>query len=249
MKVVFHLVLLLVGLMASPRGLAASDTETAFDAANKLYAQSKFTEAAAAYRQVIEAGTVSAALYFNLGNAYFKSSQIGRAVAAYQQASALAPRDPDIRANLQFARNQVPGPTVRAGALPRALGKLSLNEWAVLGAFAWCATFALLALRQLKPALKPVLRSWTWLAAAGTFLFAAVTTVAFTTNPVRHLVVVTANDTAVRSSPFDESPAAFTVNDGAELRVTDQKNGWLQVTDGARRFGWLKQTAVVSPQI
>ncbi len=247
MKTAFHLALLFGLLAGAARGLAANNGETAFDAANKLYAQGKFTEAAAAYQQLIEAGTVSAALYFNLGNAQFKSSRIGRAVAAYQQAAALSPRDPDIRANLQFARNQVPGPTVRAGVLPRALGKLSLNEWTVLGAITLWATFVLLGLRQFKPALQPVLRTWVWLAAGGTCLFAVVIAVAFTTNPARHLVIVTANDTAVRSSPFDESPSVFAVNDGAELRVTDHKNGWLQVTDDARRFGWLKRDAVVSP--
>lgn len=249
MRTVFHIVLLLALIAGTARAFAANDTETAFDAANKLYAQSKFTEAAAAYQKLIEAGPVSAALYFNLGNAHFKSSQIGRAVAAYQQASALAPRDPDIRANLQFARNQVQGPTVRAGVLPRALRKLSLNEWAVLCAVALWATFALLAVRQFKPALKPVLRTWTWLAAAGTFLLAVITAAAFTTNPARHMVVVTSNDTAVRSSPFDESPSVFAVNDGAELRVTDRKDGWLQITDDTHRFGWLKRDAVVSPQI
>ena len=249
MKTVFYLALLLALFAEATRGLAASDTETAFDAANKLYAQNKFTEAAAAYQKLIEAGTVSPALYFNLGNAHFKSGQIGRAVAAYQQASVLAPRDPDIRANVQFARNQVQGPTVRAGVLPRALRKLSLNEWAVLCAIALWATFALLALRQFKPALKPVLNTWTWLAAAATFSLSVVTAAAFTTNPARHMVVVTSNDTAVRSSPFDESPSVFAVNDGAELRVIDRKNGWLQVTDDARRFGWLKRDAVVSPQI
>ena len=49
----------------------------------------------------------------NLGNAYFKSGQLGKAIAAYREAEQMSPRDPDVRANLRFARNQVQGPTLR----------------------------------------------------------------------------------------------------------------------------------------
>ena len=75
-----------------------------FDTANKLYEEGKFAEAAAAYESLVQSRQVSAALYFNLGNAWFKSGQIGRAIAAYRQAEQMTPRDPDLRANLQFAR-------------------------------------------------------------------------------------------------------------------------------------------------
>src|SRR5262245_57940734 len=88
----------------------AASIDTQFDAANKLYAQSKFTDAAAAYEKIVAGGSASAALYFNLGNAYFKVNQLGRAIAAYRQAEELSPRDPDVRANAQFARNRVQGP-------------------------------------------------------------------------------------------------------------------------------------------
>jgi tetratricopeptide (TPR) repeat protein len=220
--------------------------ETDLDAANKLYAQNKFAEAATAVEKLIQGGSVSPALYFKLGNAHFKSGQIGRAVAAYQQAAVLSPRDPDIRANLQFARNQVQGPTVRPGFFQRALGTLSLNEWTWLGVASLWITFGLLILRQLKPNLTPALRIWILLAALTTLALGAGTGAALAVNPAGHIVVVTTRETTVRNSPFEESPAVFTVNDGAELRVVDHKNDWVQVMDGAKRFGWLKREVVFS---
>src|SRR6266511_3325281 len=97
-------------LWTSCPGLArAGDVSAAFEQANKYYEQSNFTEAAAAYARMIDGGHVSPALYFNLGNALFKSGQIGRAIFNYRLAQLLAPRDPDVRANLRFARNQVEG--------------------------------------------------------------------------------------------------------------------------------------------
>ena len=224
---------------------AATDAETGFDSANRLYEQGKFADAATAYQKLIQAGSLSPALYFNLGNACFKSGQIGRAVAAYRQAEKLTPRDPDIRANLQFAQNQVQGPTFRARFWQRGLGTVSLNEWTVLTAAAVWLTFGLLIARQSKPALGNSLRVWTWLASATTLTLGVCLMLAFTQNPTRHTAIVTTSEATVRNGPFDESPTAFTAHDGAELRVLDQKNDWLQVTDGTRRIGWLKRNATL----
>src|SRR5207249_8839840 len=118
---------------------------------NKLYEQGKHSEAAANYEKLIQTGWVSAALYFNLGNALFKSGQIGRAIAAYRQAEQLAPRDPDVRANLQFARNQAQGPTLSPSRWQHGLGKLTLNEWTLLASGAVWLWFLLLAASQWRP--------------------------------------------------------------------------------------------------
>ncbi len=93
-------------LALCPSRVMADDFSAAFQSANKLYEENKFAEAASAYQKLVESGKASSALFFNLGNALFKAGQIGRAIVAYREAEQLAPRDPDVRANLQFARNQ-----------------------------------------------------------------------------------------------------------------------------------------------
>jgi tetratricopeptide (TPR) repeat protein len=75
-----------------------------FSAANKLYAEGKFTASAAAYEKILQSDAVSPALWFNDGNAEFKSGHIGEAIVAYRRAELLAPRDADVRANLDFVR-------------------------------------------------------------------------------------------------------------------------------------------------
>lgn len=222
----------------------ATPQEEQFNAGNKLFAQGKFNEAAAAYEKLVQAGSVSPALYFNLGNACFKSGQIGRAIEAYRRAEDLAPRDPDVRANLRFARNQVQGPTLRVGLIERSLGTFSLNEWATLAAVAFWITLGLFAAGQFKPQLAGALKTWTLLASATTVLLGVTLALAVDAKLGTQTVVVTAHDTSARTSPFDESPGAFTVNDGAELRVLDEKDAWLQVGDGLRRTGWVKREAV-----
>lgn len=225
--------------------LPAEDSSAAFDAANRLYAQNKFSEAAAGYEQLLTSGSISPALYFNLGNARFKSGEIGRAIMAYRQAETLTPRDPDVRANLKFARAQVTGPTLRASFLQQTLGTLSLNEWTGSSTVALWVTFSLLAWRQIRPSFAPALRNWTLLAATVALTLCVATALAFWQNPARDSVIVSAREATIRNGPFEESPSAFTANDGAEFLLLDRKDDWLQVTDGTRRIGWLKRDAVI----
>ncbi len=231
-----------------PTDAAGSDVSQAFDTANKLYEQGKFAEAAAAYERLLQGGPSSPALFFNWGNAQFKAGQTGRAIAAYRQAADVLPRDPDLRTNLKFAREQVAGPTLRPRWWERALGTLSLNEWSRLSAAAFWLWLGLLALRQARPALRRALRGWTLAAALVALLLGALLAYNLRVRLAEQTAIVVARDVPVRNGPFEESPTAFTVQDGAEMRVLDRKNDWLQVTTGARRIGWVaRQHVLVTP--
>ena len=232
--------------LASSAWAVTSPAAAEFDAANNLYAQGKFNQAADAYEKIVKSGQVSAAVYFNLGNAWFKSGQMGRALEAYRQAERIAPRDPDVRANLQFTRNQVQGPSLSPTRAQRWLGRLTLNEWTWLAGVVVWVWFALLTVPQLQPKLKPALKCWvlaTGLAAAG--LCACLGTAWYGNAHARSAIVII-REATVRTSPLEESQPAFTVRDGAELRVLDQKDEWLQVTVDSGRIGWVRKDQVVS---
>ena len=55
----------------------AADISVEFNSANKLYAEGKFAEAANTYEKILQSKKVSPALYFNYGNAEFKSGNFG----------------------------------------------------------------------------------------------------------------------------------------------------------------------------
>ena len=247
MKRILLLLVLLLPLFAwgdSPSIISVSP-DAQFDAANKLYAQGKFAEAVAEYNKLVQTGSSSSALYFNLGNAYFKSGQTGRAIAAYRQAEEMSPRDPDVRANLQFARNLVQGPKIGAGRIQRWLGTLSTVEWVALSTIGVWITLGLLIVCLIKPTLKPALRSWIWLTIGTTLAIFACARTAVSLNASHRIAIVAVNEAIVRNGPFDESPSAFTAHNGAELRVLDHKDNWLQVSDGKTRVGWLKTEALL----
>lgn len=235
------LLLFAVPALAANEGLSAAD----FEMANRLYGQGKFTEAAAAYEKLLLSGQTSAAVYFNLGNAWFKSGRVGRALTAYREAEQLTPRDPDIRANLQFARNQVPGPTLKLDRWQRWLSRLTLNEWTLLAAGGVWLWFLLLTLLQLRPTLRPALRIYLLPLGISAALLCLGLAAALYQGRATRVAIVIAPEVVVRISPLEESPTAFTAHDGAELRVLDQKDEWVQVNADPRRLGWLHRDQVL----
>jgi tetratricopeptide (TPR) repeat protein len=222
----------------------AADVATDFSGANELYAKGKFAEAATAYEKILQAGPTSPALLFNCGNAEFKSGHLGKAIAAYRQAELISPRDAELRANLAFVRNQVQGAALHENRWQNWIGSLTLNEGTLLAAVFFWALFALLAVRQIRPALAPKLRSATQLAVVAAIFSGAVLALQAANHFNAAVAVVTSAETTARSGPFDEAQSAFTAHDGAELQVLDRHDDWVQVANGAGKIGWLSRKQV-----
>jgi tetratricopeptide (TPR) repeat protein len=218
---------------------------SAFDDANRLYYEGKFSDAAAAYEKLIHSDMATPALYFNLGNAWFKSGQIGRAISAYKQAERYTPRDPDLRANLQFARNQTQGPSLKLNPAQRSLTRLTLNEWTLLAAGSIWVLLLLLSVTQWRPAWNRTLRGflalWVFVSVVLCGCFAA----ALSQDISNQSGVVVAAQAVVRNGPLEESKNAFTLQDGSEVRVLDRKDDWLLITTDPQRTGWLRKDHVL----
>jgi tetratricopeptide (TPR) repeat protein len=226
----------------------AADVATDFSTANELYAKGKFADAANAYETILQTGAQSTALLFNDANAEFKAGHLGKAIAAYRRAEQLAPRDAELRANLAFVRNQVQGATTQERFWQNWFSTLTLNEGAVLTAVLFWLTFGLFAARQIRPALVPKLKGVTRILALLTLGSATVLGVQAANHFSSATAVVLADNATARSGPFDDAQSAFTVRDGAELSVLDQREGWAQVADGTGKSGWLStKQAMVLP--
>ncbi len=186
-------------------------------------------------------------LYFNLGNAWFKSGQIGRAIAAYRQAEQITPARP------RFARQPPvrPQPDAQPDAVAHPLAALARPADAQRMDTAGCGRALALAAAAGDPAMAARPQAGApgvcpFPGRARGALCACVAAALRETRFVRTAIVVTGEAT-VRYGPLAESPAAFTVHDGAELRVLDQKDEWLQVSAGPRRIGWLRRDQTLLP--
>ena len=87
----------------------------------------------------------------------------------------------------------------------------------------------LLTTMQWRPVLKPALGSYALWGGIVAALVCALCVADFYFWRVAQRVIVTATETSARQAPLEESQIAFTLHDGAELAVIDQKDQWLQV--------------------
>jgi len=76
-----------------------------FDKGLAAYNKGEYLQALDIFKGISDSGYVSSELLFNMGDCYYKTGQKGLAVASYLRAQKLAPRNDDIRANLNFVRN------------------------------------------------------------------------------------------------------------------------------------------------
>lgn len=228
-------VLLLIALGCN----AATNT---FDEANRLYEQGQFAEAAATYEKMAGAGTATVNLWFNLGNANYKSGQVGRAIAAYRMAERITPRDAALRANLQFVRGKVyADERAHVPLWKRTIRLVTLNEWTVLTMALLWAFFSVLACSAFTG------RRYT--KTGVTFLLLSILSGAGTTAAWQDFreteAVVVAREATVLRGPVEVSPSVFELRDGAELAVLGAKNEFLEIRDAENRTGWIRRDEVI----
>ena len=225
---------------------ALSSTEQSFDTANRFYESGKFSEALQAYEDLVKAGLDSPALFFNLGNAAFRSGQLGKSIAAFRESERRNPRDSDLRANLDFARRSFTDNTTPP---PRKWldwnRRLTLNEWSIVtSALMWIWVLVNIGF-QFKPELKMKWGGFSKLTLVCLIFTAASSGLAYHISRPGTEGVIATTTAAVRYGPFSESQSNISLRDGCEVLVIDTKEDWIQIRDGANRTGWLPKEQIV----
>ena len=214
----------------------------AMEAANRLYQVGNYHEAGRVYEQIIAQGVQDSTVYFNLGNAYYRQGDLGRAIVNYQRAALLNPRDADIQANLDLTREQagivlglenalanVPGPL---GMLPDLTGNwLTLNETAVLALTFWfLAGLFLLGWRLMEPGKG---RSAFRVAAVLVLFILLLTGLSLGTRIYTEQTlpggVVIAPSVAISTEPGEQFITEYTLQNGTEVSVAETNGNWARL--------------------
>jgi len=81
---------------------SAAEKCEGIEAGTKAYNENDFEQAIDEWRTCVDEGIVNADLYYNLGNAYYRSGKLGFAIFYYKSALRLHPSDDDIQPLLQM---------------------------------------------------------------------------------------------------------------------------------------------------
>src|SRR6266542_876344 len=118
----------------------SAQADADFAKANRDFAQGDFKEAISGYEALIRDGQWTANVFYDLGNAYFRAGDFGRAILNYERALALAQHHPEATANLQIARDEARALELQQGWPERHLQFASVNQYCIAAAIAfWLA--------------------------------------------------------------------------------------------------------------
>jgi tetratricopeptide (TPR) repeat protein len=219
---------------------AFGQSDPEFAKANQEYAQGNFKEAINNYEAVVRAGHWNANLFYDLGNAYFRTHDFGRAILNYERALALDNHHPEATANLQIARDESRAPELQPTKTERYLQFASVNQYTIVAAVAfWLGIFGIVALIFARRRSAAVL-SLSILC----LLVCAMAVWAIHTldngSEGRGLAIVTGNDVQARLATADTANSVLALPPGSEIKILSTRGDWMYAALPNDLRGWIQ---------
>lgn len=220
--------------------------------ADSAYIRGQYQQAIKDYEMLLKQGA-SADLYYNLGNAYYRSENITRAVLNYERALLLSPGDRDVRFNLQIARAKTIDKIVPESELFFFTWYRSLVSLMSVDAWAWTALIALALLIVLL--LVYLFSDLIWLRKVGFFggfvlliLFALSNLFAWQQKQdllFRKGAIVISPSVTVKSTPAKNGTDLFILHEGTKVSITDgTMKGWMGIRIADGKEGWIESNMI-----
>ncbi|MEP6808844.1 MAG: tetratricopeptide repeat protein [Chthoniobacterales bacterium] len=221
--------------------VSALHAETADNVAqaNQEYQAEHFPEAAALYQKAIDAGTRNAAVFYDLGNAWFRAGDAGQAILNYERALALRPQHPEARANLHVARDKARALELRPQWWDEFIARITPNQFSIAAASVfWVLAFAVAAW-LFAPRRAPLLLALALLSALVLGSLVAGLYALETGNNGRDLAIVIAAKTEARVATADSAGSVLVLPPGSEIRILSTRGDWIYAALPNDLRGWL----------
>src|SRR6266404_2347581 len=216
---------------------AQSDAE--FTKANQEYAQGHFKEAVDQYEALARSGQWSANLFYDLGNAYFRTGDFGRAILNYERALALEQHHPEAAANLQIARDEARGLEMQQTSVERYLQFASLDQYSIAAAIAfWLGAFCTVVLIFAR-------RRSARLIALSILSFSVCALAILATYEIdngskgRALAIITGNNVQARLATADTANSILALPPGSEIKILSIRGDWIYAALPNDLRGWI----------
>ena len=234
--VVLFALLVLPAAQAAPNQ-GSSQTSELFAEANTAFAAGQFKSAIQQYQAVVQSGEWSANLFYDLGNAYFRDSDFGRAILNYERALQLDRNHPEADANLRIARDQTHALELAPSALEKYLNFGSTKSFTILAAILFWGTIILLILRR---------RKLLWMLVGLLLIVGCVLAVYKLENGTRGqaIAVVVADNAEARVATADSAKSVLALPPGSEVVILQERGDWSYAALPNDQRGWITTQAV-----
>ncbi|WP_457552159.1 BatD family protein [Desulfobacula sp.] len=225
-----------------PQRAVASPAATFMSGIEK-YKQGDFKQAAITFEALAKSDIKNPYLFYNIANAYLKAKDIGHAILWYERAKILAPNDPDLKFNLEYANTLVKDKKEDVMNImdvlffwDKLIPEKTIQIAAIFFSFLFFAWAAKRGVKQQK------IFSGTGIFLCALFVLVTVITgVNYYNQAVRQTAVILQEEVAVRSGMADTSTKLFSLHCGSKVSVKETKNGYLKILFSKGKVGWVKE--------
>ena len=244
-KIIFFVLILL-------SHFAFSDNKALIEKANSAYTSKKYEEAADLYKQVLKNNYESWEVYYNLGNASFKSNEIPSAILNYEKALKLNPGNDDIVFNLKIANTKIADKFEQMPVLfykrwwNNICNFFSADGWGIVTILFFLFFLFLLSVYFFSKNI--VVRKFSFYTCIVFFLFSLI---AFALGFKQYSMlknesqaIVFTPTLTVKGGPDESNSDLFVIHEGTKVRIIDKVNKWyrIQIADG--NDGWIPSDKV-----
>jgi tetratricopeptide (TPR) repeat protein len=252
MKLSHKIILYILLLIPVCESFAQYSPEEKFNKATDFYSAGKYKEALDEWLSVYSSGIRSSTLQYNIGNAYFKTSNIPGAILFYERALLLKPADEDIQYNLKIARTLIVDKFIEIPDLffVKWFNFLSLtlsaNNWAKISIVTFILSLCALSLYIYTSRYRFKVAGF-WLSIL--FLFLSITTVSFS---LRNKKLINDNPDAIilnplingKSSPDNSGTDLFLIHEGTKVTIEDSVGSWYEIRLSDGNKGWIQANSL-----
>lgn len=247
-------IILLAILLGSAVGADAQNPQIdkLWEDANKAYTDANYEDAVRNYNAIHEQGYSGYKLYYNLGNAYFKSNQIGKAILFYNRALLLKPTDRDAAYNLEIANAQVRDKIeeIPEFFIARWIRDFRMtmgsNGWAIVSLILLSVTFTAVLVYLLANRLA-VRKAGFYTGICALALF--VVALSFSLIERHEMLnssdaIIMSTAAPVKSSPDAASKDIFILHEGTKVKIVSSLGDWHEIEIASGDKGWIAVAAM-----
>jgi tetratricopeptide (TPR) repeat protein len=228
--------------------LHAQDMDGEFSSANQAYIDGDYQQAIELYSKILEQGIESGEVFFNLGNTYYKTNDLGRAILNYEKARKYIDGDPALEQNLKLTQLRI---VDKIEPIP----ELFIVEWWTelihtfsMDTLLWLSfsiyTTVILLIIGLLLSSRRIFYRFIWAATLLFILILIITLSVIYEFETTKFGVILEEKVSVISEPDSDGTEVFILHEGTKVKINRNLNNWLEISIPDGKIGWLKHTAL-----
>ncbi len=227
---------------------AQNSPEKLFEDGNTAYNEGDFTKAVSFYEQTLEMGQHSAALYFNLGNSYYRLNKVAESIYYFEKAKQLDPDNEDIIVNGAFAQNMTLDaieaiPKSQLAQIQQSVFSLfSLATWSRI-TLLWIWLFVVVFIAYLFLKATEWKRFYFFISLLCLFLFVSSFAISFSINQQQEntqFAILFSNKIDIWSEPNQRGEIQFTLHEGTKIQLLESLDEWNKIRIANGSEGWIE---------